>query len=321
MNLCDAHNHLQDERFDGRQGEILEACRAVGIERMVVNGSCEQDWPAVAELARRWPDVVVPAFGLHPWYVHERTSGWRDGLRRYLRTVPGAVVGEIGLDRWVLECSPAARAAVSSGLVGSEVASLAEQEDVFVQQLAIARELGVSASVHCLQAWGPLMDALRGGPRPERGFLLHSYGGPVELVRPLARLGGYFGFPGYFLHARKARQRSVFREVPADRLLVETDAPDQRLPMEPEWLAGGTGETEADPTWADWRPRVDRSASGADLNHPANLILVYRGLAQIRGEDGRQLAATVAVNFARLFTAADQGEGCWGAGAGAGVPG
>ena len=99
-------------------------------------------------------------------------------------------------------------------------------------QLRLAAERNLPLSIHCLQAWGPLLDILRAEPRPACGFLLHSYGGAAELVAPLAELGAYFSLPGYFALERKTRQREAFRQVPADRLLIETDAPDQSLPPE-----------------------------------------------------------------------------------------
>ena len=80
MRFFDAHNHLQDERFGVRQRELMATARAAGVARMVVNGSCEEDWPKVAALAREFPDLVIPSFGYHPWYVHERTPGWQRGL-------------------------------------------------------------------------------------------------------------------------------------------------------------------------------------------------------------------------------------------------
>ena len=51
MRLFDAHNHLQDARFGGQQDELIADCAAVSLSRMVVNGTCESDWPAVAALA------------------------------------------------------------------------------------------------------------------------------------------------------------------------------------------------------------------------------------------------------------------------------
>ncbi|MGE3310365.1 MAG: TatD family hydrolase [Limisphaerales bacterium] len=300
VGFFDAHNHLHDERFSGRQDELIAECRQVGIVRMVVNGSSESDWDAVAALALRHPGFVIPAFGVHPWYVHERTPAWKDRLNRLLDEVPGAVVGEIGLDRWILDCPPAARATVSPELASLRAASLSEQMDVFGVQLQIAAERNLPASIHCLQAWGALADRLRSGPRPACGFLLHSYGGPAEMVDPLAAMGAYFGFPGYFLHARKGRHRETFRTIPDDRLLVETDAPDQRLPSEEE-LVEVLGTTDGMP--GAW----ELESRGADTgvrppNHPANLGRVYHGLAKVRGLPLQPLAASVGANFRRLFS-------------------
>jgi TatD DNase family protein len=118
--------------------------------------------------------------------------------------------------------------------------------------------------------------------RPARGFVLHSFGGPAEMIPAFTRLGAHFSFPGYFLHARKLRQREAFRQVPAGRLLLETDAPDQLLPADKIRF-----------------PLTD--VAGAPLNHPGNLIAVYEGLAAFLGEKIAPLAARVEENFQRLF--------------------
>ena len=262
MKLYDAHNHLQDERLLHRAGELLAACAQAGVVRMVVNGACEADWPDVLALARAHP-VVLPSFGYHPWYLGERTPDWQRQLAHFLDAVPSAV-GEIGLDRW------------KPGL------TYAGQEEVFLAQLQMAAERNLPVSIHCLQTWGRLLELLQTHPRPLRGVVLHSYGGPAEMIPALARLGAYFSFPGYFLHPRKERQQAAFRHVPADRLLVETDAPDQALP--PERVR---------------YPLMD--AAGKPLNHPANLVAVYAGLAELRGESEASLAAQVAENFGRVF--------------------
>ncbi len=265
MRLYDAHNHLQDDRFAGRQAELVATSRAVGVARMVVNGSCEADWPQVAALAREFPDMVVPSFGYHPWYVGERSAHWRETLVEFLDRTPGAVIGEIGLDRW------------KPGL------PYEGQEEVFTAQLRLAAERNLAASLHCLQTWGRLHDLLREHPRPARGFLLHSYGGPAEMVAPLAKLGAHFSFPGNYLHERKARQRETFKLVPADRLLIETDAPDQLLPDA-----------------ANTHPLTD-TLTGKALNHPANLPAIYQFMADLRGMPLATLAAQVEENFQRLF--------------------
>jgi len=261
VNLFDAHNHLQDERFGGRQPELVDACVATGVRRMVVNGSIEADWPEVLALAQRYPQVI-PSFGLHPWHLGKRTPEWLDHLGRWLDRWPAAV-GEIGLDRW------------KDGLPYDE------QETVFLAQLRLAAERDLPVSIHCLRAWGRMLELLATQPRPTRGFLLHSYGGSAELVAPLTRLGAYFSFPGCFASPAKARQQQVFRSVPPDRLLIGTDAPDQPLP---EALV-----------------RFRFEAAPRPLNHPANLGAIYAFLAEMLGEPLDRLAAQVESNFERLF--------------------
>ena len=262
MKFYDAHNHLQDDRFGGRQNELLVACEKVGVVRMVVNGACESDWPHVLQLARE-NKMVLPSFGYHPWYLHERTPDWLANLERFLDQVPSAV-GEIGLDRW------------KPGL------NYDGQEEVFIAQLRLAAKRNLPVSIHCLQAWGRLLELLQYHPRPTRGFVLHSFGGSSEMIPAFAKLGAYFSFPGYFLHERKLKQRETFKQVPADRLLIETDAPDQLLPE-------------------DKILHPFAAADGKVLNHPANLPAIYSGLAEFLGEKMESLAARVEENFLRVF--------------------
>src|SRR5215831_19808269 len=86
--LYDAHNHLHDERLGPHLAGILKTVEREGIVRMVVNGSCEEDWHAVMELARRYPRLVLPSFGYHPWYVRERSPDWQQRLIGFLDDVP-----------------------------------------------------------------------------------------------------------------------------------------------------------------------------------------------------------------------------------------
>jgi TatD DNase family protein len=261
--LYDAHNHLQDERLAAFGEAIVAETARENVRRMVVNGSCEADWQAVRELARRWPQVVA-SFGYHPWYIKERTPDWQRTLIGLLDEAPSAI-GEIGLDRWVKDHD------------------LARQEEVFVWQLRLAAERNLPVSIHCLQAWGKLFELLQAGPVPQRGFLLHSFGGPQEMIQPLARLGAYFSLPGYFAHERKVRQRESFRHVPPERLLIETDAPDQLLPAERA------------------KYNLTDAKTGKALNHPANLGAVYEFAAELLGEPLNAVVKRVEENFLGMF--------------------
>lgn len=266
MPLFDAHNHLADPRLAGLEDAIFEAYREFRVESAVANGTCPDDWPAVAALAARRPSVL-PSYGLHPWEVACAPADWRAQLSARLDADPRAGVGEIGLDRWMRD------------------PDLPAQREAFRWQLDLAARGNRPTTIHCLQAWGPLLESLRASALPGRGFLMHSYGGSTEMARELADLGGYFSISGYFAHDRKSAQAEVFKAIPLDRLLVETDAPDMLGParaMERE-LASPTGEP---------------------VNHPANIGAVYRFAAELRGMDPEAFEAVMAENWRRFFGAA-----------------
>jgi TatD DNase family protein len=261
--LYDAHNHLQDDRLDPWRDDIIAMLPQTGLAEMIVNGSGEDDWPAVAELARQhaW---VRPAFGLHPWYVKERTPQWATTLRQFLVDHPHAVVGEIGLDRWI------------------ENPDIEAQLECFRTQLALAVELDRPATIHCLRAFGLLEETLRSTPLPRRGFLLHSYGGPAEMIPSFVKLGAYFSISPYFDHPRKAAQFAVFKAVPLDRLLTETDAPDMWPPEE-------------------MNPHPLHTTDGKAINHPANLSVSYELLAHLHGIPLAEMQDLIAANYNALF--------------------
>ena len=175
-------------------------------------------------------------------------------------------------------------------LAGLRVAPIGEQREAFTWQLALAAELNRAASIHCLQAFGPLLDDLKQTQRPARGFLLHAYSGPAELIGPFTELGAYFSFNGNFLK-HKSGSRSPggysrlqdWKLIPADRLLVETDAP--AMPLPKEWTVH----------------LLPAGPHGEKLNHPANIEVAYAALASLRKVPVETLVAQVEQNFLRLF--------------------
>ena len=261
--LFDAHNHLQDAALAPHLPGVVTDLQHIGLTRAVVNGTSEADWDRVTALAEAhsW---VLPSYGIHPWFLAERSPHWRERLATLVQSGRVAI-GEIGLDRWI------------------EGFDIQDQTEVFTWQLALAARQNLAASIHCLKAWGLLSELLRTQPVPERGFLLHSYGGPLEMVEGFVRRGAYFSFSGHFLNERKAARREIFRHIPAHRLLVETDAPDMPLP----------------PGLVQYR--LPETPQNRVLNHPANLLAIYEGLAELRGWSLETLTAQIAENFQRLF--------------------
>jgi TatD DNase family protein len=171
------------------------------------------------------------------------------------------VLGECGLDGWV------------------ETPSLEIQREVFLPQVALARERDLPLVIHALKAWDPLFAAFEEEAAPRR-FLLHSFGGSAELVKRMVPMGGWFSFSGYFLQPRKAKVREAFKAAPPERLLLESDAPDMLPPA--EFISHPLPE---------------------ERNHPANLGRISAGLAEILGMEERELAELTTDNYRRFFSA------------------
>ena len=254
----DAHNHLHDPRLPDPAGIVAEMKRA-GVSRCVVNATRESDWAAVESLALAERDFIMPAFGIHPWQAHTIEQGWEGRLIKLLENHPQSSIGECGLDGWVSE-------------------PLMEiQVPVFIAQLRIARDLGRPLTIHALKAWEELFSAFAEVPPPPR-FLMHSFNGSIEIARRLAKLGAYFSFSGHFLHSRKAALLEVFRQLPRERLLLESDAPDMLPPEE-----------------IITHPLPDHR------NHPANLPAIGKALAKALGMPSEALAELTCENFERCF--------------------
>lgn len=263
MRLIDAHNHAYDERFGGSSEELLRVCEGHGVAVSVVNGACPSDWEDVRQLATK-SRIVLPCFGVHPWYIDNLPSNWFDTLVSFLDSTPSCV-GEVGIDGWRKEFDPDL------------------QEDIFIRQLVLASERNLPISIHGLRRWGRLLEILQRFPRPTCGFLLHSYGGPVEMIPAFTKLGGYFSCPGFFLKPGREMKIKVFEHVPAERLFLETDAPDQNLPEHLD------------------RYQLLSNIDQVRINHPANITAVYEGVATLRQTSVEKLAEQIEQNFRALF--------------------
>ncbi len=258
LHWTDSHSHLQDPRL-GDPCPLITAMKLAGVSRCVVNATREADWQAVAKLSDVEPGFVLPAFGIHPWQAHTAEAGWQNRLACLLENHPHASIGECGLDSWISE------------------PPMEIQRPVFIDQLRLARELDRPLTIHCLKAWGALFDAFAEAPPPAR-FLMHSFGGSIETARRLVPLGAFFSFSGHFLHPRKSAVLDVFRQLPSDRILLETDAPDMLPPV--NFITHPLPETH---------------------NHPANLPAIGHALAAALGMPAVTLAENTRRNARRCF--------------------
>lgn len=244
--LVDTHCHLQVATFRPDPAPFLEEARLAGIGAFLCCASVEDDWSEVHRLSKLHAGVL-PFFGLHPFYIRYRSPLWLESLSELLRRVPGAGIGEIGLD----------------GLAHRE--SLEEQERVFIAQLRLAREMERPLSIHCRKAWGRMTEILKREGLPH-GAAFHAWSGSGEMAVEMERLGAYIGFAGSITRsANKKVQKSAAR-VSADRILIETDAPD--IPP----------------------------VGAGDFTRPSDMRLTFAALARIRDVSEAELAKQLLSN-------------------------
>lgn len=257
--LIDAHVHLQNDPLREDLHGVLHRAKEAGVHWMICNATRPADWSVVRSLCEQHSHLL-PAYGVHPWYADDcdAEGRWLETLRDLL-TGSDALLGEIGLDRWI------------------QPRDETRQEEVFLAQLGLARDLNRPVVIHCLHAWGWLDELLRAHDPPSCGFMIHAYGGSTEMVEQLAPLGAYFSFAGNALRANHTKARDAVRAVPAERLLLETDAPDLLPPPGFQTLR----HSEPD---------------GHEVNEPANLPGVLRGIAALRDEDAHDLARQILCN-------------------------
>lgn len=199
----DMHTHLQDSLFDNDRDAVIAQARDVGVRYFLCNGTGPDDWPDVLSLSARYP-FIVPAIGLHPWFVSAAPDDWQKRLTSCLEEFR-CCVGEIGLDRLDRPSDPKA------------------EEKAFLFQLGLAREMKRPTVIHVVRADEWLFDCFAKEPPPEM-FMLHAYGGSVETAQRLLDMGAYLSFGSGLLRDDGAPGR-IFAQVPSDRFFFETDAP------------------------------------------------------------------------------------------------
>jgi len=201
--LVDTHCHLADPAFDADREAVLTRARQAGVGHVVAVGENRARSEQAADLARRHSSVSATA-GLHPHEAsawNPEVAGW---LALALRDPVVVAAGEMGLD-YHYDFSPRDR-----------------QREAFDAQMAMAADAGRPAVVHARDADEDVVAVLRNHPRTVA--ILHSFSSGAGLLRAGVALGHYVSWSG-MITFRRWDAESLVREVPADRLLVETDAP------------------------------------------------------------------------------------------------
>ncbi len=204
--MIDTHAHLDMEPFHGDLEEVLERARMVGVETIVTIGTDLESSRKAVDLAGRF-DGVLATVGVHPHEVARMSDGELSALRDLSRNPTVLAFGEIGLDYYYLH-SP------------REI-----QITRFVDQIRLAKALGLPIVVHSRDAKDDLLKILADEDAAHVGGILHCFTGDMETAEAVLEMGFYLSFSGILTFPKADALRAVARMVPKNRLLIETDAP------------------------------------------------------------------------------------------------
>lgn len=199
--MIDAHLHLQDIS-DPIYRDVLHVFDQLNFSAVFCNASSPADWAVVLNFAK--DTRVLPFIGTHPWYVDRLTSGWEE---QWIACVKqhACGIGEIGLDQ------------------GPKGMNIEKQMYVLVRQIDVAVMLRRPFVLHCVNAWGPMMQLLRACALNGLPFVVHSFCGSLEILDELIRMGALISIGQRSLKQRQAD--AVLQRIPNNRLLLETDFP------------------------------------------------------------------------------------------------
>src|ERR1700751_1433509 len=253
--LIDSHCHLDFPDFAAEVDGVVERARQAGIARLVTISTRVQRHREVLAISERFPDVYC-SVGTHPHYAHEEWDISAADLVARTRAEKVVAIGEAGLD-YHYDNSP--RDA---------------QEQGFRTHIAAARETGLPLVIHSREADADTARILE--EETAKGAfkaVLHCFTGGADLARRAIALGLSISFTGILTFKNSTALRAIAAELPADRILVETDAP---------YLAPG-------------KFRGKR-------NEPSYVVETAKVLAETRGVSFDEIARQTTENFFRLFS-------------------
>ena len=258
--LIDTHCHLSNGRFDADREDVIAALPSCGLAAVMCIATGLEDAMAVRALVARHPQLIFWSVGLDPFSCCEAGADF-----------PAALAG---LRRLLDETMATAQAPRALGEIGLEYFHALNAKPVQAEQLALqldlAAEFSLPVVIHCRDAFDDLYAVLRDHPRNQG--IIHSFIGPPEHARAWLDLGWHLSFNGTVTYPANQFLRDAAALVPADRLLIETDAP--YLPPVP------------------WRGR---------RCEPALVRYTVECLAEVRGERPDDIAAWTTRNACKLL--------------------
>ncbi len=254
MRLIDTHCHFDEPDFADDRSLLVDKMSALGVSDLIFPAISAKHWPRLRDICATSPHFHA-SYGLHPVYLAEHTPADLVSLRHWLKQEQLVAIGECGLDFFLPELD------------------IAQQESLFTTHLILAREFELPLIIHARRSLDCVLKHIRRfSDKKNLGGVIHSFAGSQQQADMLIKLGFYLGVGGTVTYPRAQRLRQVLANVPLERLLLETDAPDQ-----------------PDSAWRGKR------------NDPTRLPVIAASLAELQGESLEHIAEITTANALHLF--------------------
>lgn len=205
--LVDTHCHIDGAEYDRDRDEMIVRASRAGVRLLVNMGDSLESSRRSVEMAARHENVYT-GVGVHPEEAFPFTRADDDRLAALAGKTRVIAIGEVGLDYYWEK--------------NQDKRQL--QRDIFIRQLALARDLNLPVCIHDREAHGDLLKILQTEGKENRG-VVHCFSGSLELARELLKLGWYLGVDGPVTYGNAKKSLEIVQEIPLDRLLLETDSP------------------------------------------------------------------------------------------------
>ncbi len=253
--LIDSHAHIQLSQFDRDRDVVLKRAQEAGISAILVIGFDMETSLGAVELAEKHPQIYATV-GMHPHDAKDLTPDVLEEFRKLAAHPKVIALGEMGLDYY------------------RNLSPRPIQKEAFEKQLDLAEAMQLPIVIHNRDAYMDILPILEARQGRIRG-VLHCFTGDVELMQRSLAIGFHIGIGGIVTYPNAKDVQAVAREVPEDRLLIETDCP---------WLA----------------PQFRRGKR----NEPAYVRAVAEKIAELRGTSVAAIGETTTKNFQTLFAQA-----------------
>lgn len=206
MEFTDTHAHLYDEAFISEEDQAVERAVRAGVTRMILPDIDSQTREAMFSLADRHEGKLFPCLGLHPTSIGADWEKELAALEGWLSRKIYAI-GEIGMDcYWSKEF-------------------IKEQQEALRIQLELADRLDLPVIIHSRESTELIINVLKECRHLNLRGVFHAYSGSIETYRQIERLGDWYIGIGGVLTYKKASIAETVKEIPLDRILLETDCP------------------------------------------------------------------------------------------------